>query len=163
MILLIGYGNETRGDDALGPIVAQRLGTLGLPGLEVRIAHQLLPEMALALAGAELAIFVDAVSTGMAVQIRPVRPIQSAWGTHYGTPDHLLGLTRELYGTAPPALVFEVAGSDFGFRFGLSEPAARHAEEAVLRIERTVHAHLRSGSAEMTSGPWAENTASTGA
>jgi hydrogenase maturation protease len=35
MTLVVGIGNRTRGDDAVGPCVAERLAALHLPGVEV--------------------------------------------------------------------------------------------------------------------------------
>jgi len=46
MILLIGYGNELRGDDAIGPLVARALAELRLPGTQVLALTQLTPELA---------------------------------------------------------------------------------------------------------------------
>jgi hydrogenase maturation protease len=34
-VRVVGVGNRQRGDDAVGPLVADRVGALGLPGIEV--------------------------------------------------------------------------------------------------------------------------------
>src|SRR5690242_2835552 len=58
--VVIGYGNDIRGDDAAGPLAARAVAAWGAPGVRALAAHQLTPELAEALAAAELAIFVDA-------------------------------------------------------------------------------------------------------
>ncbi len=60
LVLVIGYGNELRGDDGIGPHVVSELAALELPGVLTRIVHQLLPELAAELADTCLVIFVDA-------------------------------------------------------------------------------------------------------
>ena len=57
MILVIGYGNELRRDDGLGPRVAASLAGPGVRALAVR---QLTPELAEEVATARLVVFVDA-------------------------------------------------------------------------------------------------------
>ena len=72
-ILVIGYGNELRGDDAIGPRVARAVRRR-YPDLKTVAAHQLTPEMAARLAGVRLAIFVDAaITTGTRQQESRVR------------------------------------------------------------------------------------------
>jgi Ni,Fe-hydrogenase maturation factor len=61
-ILVIGYGNELRGDDAIGQWVARAVA-----------AHQLTPELAEDLAHTDYAVFVDAyrAEAGVAnIQVR---------------------------------------------------------------------------------------------
>ena len=62
--LVIGYGNTLRGDDGIGPAVAEAVAALGLPGVRVIVAHQLTPELAADLADAQLVVFVDAAVGG---------------------------------------------------------------------------------------------------
>jgi len=58
--LIIGYGNTLRGDDGAGPRVAEVVAGWSLPNVRAISAAQLTPELAEALAGAEVVIFVDA-------------------------------------------------------------------------------------------------------
>ena len=44
--LVIGYGNTLRGDDGVGPRVAEAVGKLNLPGVRTLICQQLSPEHA---------------------------------------------------------------------------------------------------------------------
>src|SRR5262245_30725916 len=57
-VVVVGYGNELRGDDAVGPRVAQAVAAWDLPGVCGLAIHQLTPELAEILAAAARAIFV---------------------------------------------------------------------------------------------------------
>ena len=55
--LVIGYGNEPRGDDAIGPQVAQCVSAWSRPEVVGLAVHQLTPELAALLADVESRIF----------------------------------------------------------------------------------------------------------
>jgi hypothetical protein len=57
-VVLLGIGNELRGDDGAGPRVARALG--GRVPWDLRAVHGLTPELADDLADCDLALFVDA-------------------------------------------------------------------------------------------------------
>lgn len=135
MILVIGYGNETRGDDGLGPYVARRLAEKDLPGVRVVVGHQLLPEMALAVAESERTILLDAAAGPRPFEVRTVQAGVASFGTHAGTPEGLLALTRQAFEKCPTALVVALGGETFDYRLGLSATAHRHAEEALAFLE----------------------------
>ncbi len=59
-VLLLAVGNPSRGDDALGPRLAELAEAANLPGVEVIVDFQLQVEHALDLVGRERVIFVDA-------------------------------------------------------------------------------------------------------
>jgi hydrogenase maturation protease len=127
--LVIGYGNTLRGDDGIGPAVAGAVAALGLPGVRVIAAHQLTPELAADLAGARLAVFVDAAASG-----EPVAAVQLHWPprtadvmTHATEPRGLLALCQAVYGRCPEAWLVTAAGADFEFRDGLSPPGRENA------------------------------------
>ena len=44
--LVIGYGNTLRGDDGVGPRVAEAIEKLNLPGVRTLVCQQLSPEHA---------------------------------------------------------------------------------------------------------------------
>src|SRR5947208_15429626 len=89
-ILVVGYGNELRGDDAAGPRIAREVAAWGLPQVRTLAAHQLTPELAAELAHADAAIFVDAYLTDAAAANVYLRPIascnRSQLGAHLGDP-----------------------------------------------------------------------------
>jgi len=136
--LIIGYGNTLRGDDGVGPRVAEAIAGWGLPNVRAISTAQLTPELAEALAGAEVVIFVDAqigqpASTG--VSFKPVAPDEKRLlNTHSGDPRRLLALTMQLYGRSPSAWLVAIPGVNFDFGETLSTLARRGMDEALQRI-----------------------------
>ena len=59
-LVVFGWGNESRGDDGLGPELLRRLGALDLPDVVAIEDYQLQIEHALDLDGADCALFIDA-------------------------------------------------------------------------------------------------------
>jgi hydrogenase maturation protease len=146
-ILVVGYGNSLRGDDGIGPCVADRLAARGLPGVGALAVPQLLPELAAELAEVRLVIFVDARvgPPQPEVEVIPLDPAGPAdLMTHVGTPQALLALARTVYGTAPEAWCVSVAGQDFDFEEHLSPAGERNAGLAVEKIEAMVRVREKS-------------------
>jgi hydrogenase maturation protease len=74
-LLVIGYGNTLRGDDGVGPRVAEAVERLQLPGVRTLICQQLSPEHAEMISQAERVVFVDAAVDGpKEVQLRELVP-----------------------------------------------------------------------------------------
>lgn len=136
-ILIIGYGNELRRDDGVGPRVAEAVAAWRRPGLRTLVCHQLAPELAEVIAQARAVIFVDAaLSSGEStVQARPVEPLPTRSAlAHAGEPRGLLALARDVFGQCPPAWVIAVPALDFGFGEQLSPLAAAGVPRALERI-----------------------------
>ena len=132
--LVIGYGNELRGDDAVGPQVARRIDDLHLPGVAVVVRQQLLPELADDIAQADMIIFVDAERTRK-VRTREVFPGSDAQViAHSNTPEAMLWLTRSVFGRAPRAWLVTIPALHLGFRQSLSATTRRAAAQAVKEI-----------------------------
>jgi hydrogenase maturation protease len=139
--LLIGYGNELRRDDGLGPAVVRAFA--GRPGLRVIEAHQLLPEHIEAAAAVEMVILVDA-----AVDIAPgeVRSQQIAstdgagplFDLHELDPVGLITAASALYVRAPEAWLVTVGVADVEFGEGLSPEVEAAVPEAVAVVERLI-------------------------
>lgn len=133
--LVIGYGNTLRGDDGIGPAVAQEVDRLGVPGVRVIVAHQLTPELAADLADARLVVFVDATTGGEPVTaVRLDGSPPAAPMTHAADPSSLLALAGAAYGRAPAGWLVTAAGTDFGFRDGLSPTGQANAHEALGHV-----------------------------
>jgi hydrogenase maturation protease len=74
-LLVIGYGNTLRGDDGVGPRVAEAVRALRLPGVSTLVCQMLTPEHAAPISLAQTVIFVDAaVDAPKDVQLRPLAP-----------------------------------------------------------------------------------------
>lgn len=129
-LLIIGYGNPLRGDDAVGPRVARGLRISGLPAIEAR---QLTPELAERLSRIELAVFVDA-DVGLnpgEVNITIVQESDGSGFVHQANPGGLLRLTREIYGHAPAGLLIGIGGESYEFGRPLSQSARRAVNDVI--------------------------------
>ncbi|QDV35381.1 hydrogenase maturation protease [Tautonia plasticadhaerens] len=137
-ILVVGYGNRLRRDDAVGPMAAEEVARRGVPGVVAVSSHQLLPELAEQVASARVAIFVDArLADGRAgIRVVPIRPSESPLPIgHMGDPRRLLALAREVFGTSPRAWLVTVPATDLSTGEGLSPAAASGLREALGRID----------------------------
>jgi hydrogenase maturation protease len=131
-LLVIGYGNELRGDDGAGPCVARTVAGWRLAGVRALAVHQLTPELAEELADATSVVFVDAAADAVEVTWRRVHPTdEPARLGHVSDPAWLLGLTRALAGQAPEAWLATIPARVLGHGAGLSPATARDVE-AVL-------------------------------
>jgi hydrogenase maturation protease len=155
--LVFGYGNPSRGDDALGPMFVERLSNRGNRGqttvlrcretvvcplfpadIELLTDFQLQPEHALDLRGRERVLFVDASSTcAEPYELLPLAPVpEASVFTHALAPGALLAVFERIEGAAPPpSWMLGIRG----YAFELGEPlSARAAEnlEAAIRWAR---------------------------
>jgi len=123
-LLLIGYGNELRGDDAAGPALARAAeGTAGVRALAVR---QLTPELAAEVARADAVVFADACPGTTAAESVPLTPrCHSIALGHACDPSWLLGLAATLYGRCPGAWLLALPAVRFDLGAGLSPEAER--------------------------------------
>lgn len=121
-IWIAGFGNEHREDDAAGPHLASRMAEwLSASGEDVSLSleHQLLPELAEEMSGANLAVFVDADmethEPGWRLrEIRADRTLQSL-NIHSMGPEWLLALSEALANPPALALLVSVSGESFNF------------------------------------------------
>src|SRR5690242_14390472 len=117
--VVIGYGNELRGDDAVGPYVARVVRSWMLPDVQVVAVHQLTPELAEVVAGADAAIFVDAcvpTETIHSISIRAIEPLGLPFASaHSGDPQMLLALADALYRHCPQAWWLTIPATQFEF------------------------------------------------
>src|SRR4051812_33735392 len=138
-VLVIGYGNTLRGDDAVGPRAASAVASWDLPGVIAKAVPQLTPELAEPLATAHLAIFVDArlAAEGELAEVRSIEPSDPGPGAalgHVADPGCLLALAQTAYGTSPRSWLVTVPAADFSLGEGLSPVAERGLEEALRQI-----------------------------
>jgi hydrogenase maturation protease len=142
-VLVIGYGNILRGDDGAGPAAAEKLRErLPRQTAEVLAVHQLLPELVEPLRRSKLAIFIDAdwnIPPGE-VQKRDLRVKNEGPAAigHHQSPENLLKMAKELYGHAPPAMLFHIGASEFGYHEGLSKPVRLAVALLVKEVLDTV-------------------------
>jgi hydrogenase maturation protease len=136
-LLVIGYGNELRRDDAVGPRAARAVAAWRFLGVEGIAAHQLTPELAELIGEAERVVFVDAGRDDV-VLMRPLEPSRTTHVLgHAGEPRELLALAAALYGRRPAAWLITLPAPELGFGEGLST-AAEHGLAEALRQIRTL-------------------------
>ena len=140
-ILVIGYGNTLRGDDGVGPRVAEAVGKLNLPGVQTLICPLLTPELADPISRAAEVIFVDAaVDAPKEVQWRKLEPNEtSQLMAHAADPRTMLALARDVFGHVPEAWWLTIPAVDLGFSEEFSPTVQRGFAEAVDKIQVFCH------------------------
>lgn len=146
--LVIGYGSPIRGDDALGPLVADRLQERlsALPeaqavtkAVEVQARHILTAELVDDLARAERVIFVDAAIDIPAGEVSRQRltPDRSTLSSmaHFHGPAELLAWCEALYQRAPEAWLVSGGGAEWGYAcYALSDRAQQALEPMITEV-----------------------------
>lgn len=137
-ILIVGIGNPSRGDDALGPRLIERLEAHPPPGVELLSDFQLQVEYALDLQGRREVVFADASLEAPAPFsfTAVVAAIDASYSSHELSPGALLHAYRKLFGDPPPAFVLALRGEAFELGEGLSEAAGANLEAALAFITR---------------------------
>lgn len=135
--LVIGLGNPLRGDDSAGQRAAELLYHCLEPGAaDIRLCHQLTPELAEPLSRASLAVFIDARDGGEAGEIcaRRVESFGETRHTHFLTPGALLQLAKTLYDSEPRAWLITISAAQFEFGAALSPEVERALPALVDRV-----------------------------
>jgi hydrogenase maturation protease len=151
-VLVLGYGNPAREDDALGPLVAEGIAGMGLAGVAVESDYQLNVEDAVAVAQNDAVVFVDAATEGPEpFSFRPVEPGDGGgeFSSHALRAESVMGLARQLFGSHAAAYMLGVRGYSFRmFQEELTAAAARNAEEAVRFLAQALRDGLGAAAAE---------------
>ena len=134
--LVIGIGNPSRGDDALGPLALERLARLALPDVELLTDFQLQVEHALDLERRSEVIFIDAsVGAQAPFEWRPIAPkADASASTHALSPSAVLETYRRIIGAPPAAHVLAIRGYAFELGEPLSGAAAANLDAAVALL-----------------------------
>lgn len=141
-ILVFGWGNPSRGDDALGPLFVERIEAMGLPDVECLTDFQLQVEHALDLKGRERVLFVDAsIDTPTIFPTRIDASRDTTFTTHAISPQSVMQTYMDIENTAPPPCWLLAIG---GRSFELGEPLSSDAETN-LEAALTWAAHWLAG------------------
>ncbi|MBX7103973.1 MAG: hydrogenase maturation protease [Gemmataceae bacterium] len=134
--LIVGIGNESRGDDGVGKAVCEQLRAKAIAALETLTVHQLTPELAEPISRAAGVIFVDAdISSTDFASIRPVGPESPRSGmTHAVSPESVIMLVKTAFGRSPPAWLLSIPIDDIAIHVGLSLRARAGVDQAVAII-----------------------------
>lgn len=133
-LLIIAWGNRSRGDDAVGPLFLDALGRAlsdeQTPRVDLLEEHQLHPELALDLVGRQRVLLADADPQAEgAFAISDVQPGSDAsLASHTLSAPALLAVYCELHGRQPPPVTLLGLHAE---RFGLGRPPSEAATEAL--------------------------------
>ena len=126
-ILVFAYGNLSRGDDALGPLVAECLEkTSTYETLEIITDFQLQIEHALDLEDRELVLFIDAsIACNTAFSLTKLIPEKDkSYTTHAMSPASVLSVYQSVvHKEPPPCFLLSIQGLSFELGDDLSEQA----------------------------------------
>lgn len=140
--LVIGVGNRDRGDDAVGPVVVDRLNRSHDGAYECLVADGDLSDLVLRWRPEQCVVIVDALmsgrSPGTIVEIdcleRPLEPQSGHLSSHGVGLSEAVELARVL-GLLPNSLqVLAVEAEHFDHGAPLSDPVAHAADELLRRL-----------------------------
>jgi hydrogenase maturation protease len=131
-VLVIGIGNPSRGDDAIGPWLIERLEALNLPDVELLTDFQLQIDYAWDMRERAEVIVIDAAVSGPEpFAFLPITPTEDAsYTSHALSPSALLHGFVRLYGEPPPTYALAVRGYAFTLGEPLHEKAAANLAAA---------------------------------
>jgi hydrogenase maturation protease len=136
-LLLFGYGNPGRGDDALGPELIGRLAQLHLAGAECQNDMQLQVEHVTDLAACDRVLFIDAdMSCAEPCDFSEISAEKDgSYTSHAMSPAALIYAYRQVYGkNAPPAFLLRIRGYNFMLGDPLSGQAAANLNAATRLV-----------------------------
>lgn len=134
-ILVFGWGNAARGDDALGLLFVERIEALDLPGVDCLQDDQLQIEHALDLADRERILFVDAsraLAAPFAVSRLTAAQDPAQVFSHALAPQTLLRVFKDFHAVPPPpSYLLEIKGENFSLGAPCSAAGMRHLTTAL--------------------------------
>jgi hydrogenase maturation protease len=136
-ILLFGYGNPGRGDDALGPELISRIEQLHFEDVECLNDMQLQVEHVTDLQGCDRVLFVDAdMSCAAPFEFSEIKAVRDdSYTSHAMSPSALLHAYNQVYRIyAPSAFLLRIRGYDFGLGDLLSDKASENLEAATKLV-----------------------------
>jgi len=137
-LLVFAIGNESRGDDALAPLLVRQLQTEAIAAqVELIEDFQLQVEHVIDLHGRKAVLFVDAdMSCDAPFHFSEITAIQdNSYTSHAMTPFALLHTYRQAYETeAPSSFLLRIRGYGFELGDSLSNEASANLARATARV-----------------------------
>lgn len=135
-LLVFGWGNLSRGDDALGPLCVEHLRAALCDSGQVEFLedYQLQVEHALDLVGRERVLFIDAsLNCPAPFEVTSLSAAQDAsFTTHAMSPQALMHVYRELQGIPPPpCTLLAIRGERFELGEAPTKSALGHLDQAL--------------------------------
>jgi hydrogenase maturation protease len=152
-ILVIGYGNTLRGDDAAGVRAAELLRDR-VDDVDVVLVTDLSLELAAPISHHDHVVFIDASAEGDSVRLRSIdaKTPPPALSTHTSSPWTLVEACRRIYGRTPRRTILAtIPGETFDLGETLSNRTGQLVEECVSTLQAEI-LKLRERSAGETNG-----------
>jgi hydrogenase maturation protease len=138
-ILLLGYGNPSRGDDALGVLLLEQLSDTGLHSVDLLTDFQLQIEHALDLKNRQLVLFIDAsIANTRPIAFSQLQPLyDNSYTTHAMNPAAVMQVYQDIEKKPPPpCFLLAMQAVQFELGEGLSETAANSLRVAIVFVEK---------------------------
>jgi len=141
-VLIFTYGNPSRGDDALGPVLFDLLETYKretgkLESVDLLTDFQLQIEHAVDLENRQYVLFIDAgVSCAEPFELRTLEAERDdSFTTHAMSPAAVLQVYQQInQSAAPPAGLLTIKAYEFGLGLPMSEKARKNLQETFSYI-----------------------------
>ena len=134
-ILVLGYGNPGRGDDALGPLLVEKLDLSEQKKYRSRVCFQLQPEQIFDLENHRQILFADASLSAPSpfCFTELTANCEISFSTHTMSPETVLYLFETLLQRSPPpCFLLSIRGQQFTLGKGLSAAAEKHLDAAFI-------------------------------
>ncbi|MCH9696613.1 MAG: hydrogenase maturation protease [Gammaproteobacteria bacterium] len=142
-LLIFGYGNPARGDDALGPLLAEHIESIQArqqwQHVDVLSAYQLQIENVMDIAAYQITVFVDAHRSCSRPYCfdRCLPEVGQSYTSHALTPDALLAVYQQTYKQQPPpCYLLSIRGEQFELGQALSAAAQHNLQMASAFAEQ---------------------------
>jgi hydrogenase maturation protease len=143
-ILIYGYGNPGRQDDAVGVILAEEIGIWvekeKIPHIDTDQNYQLNIEDADKIAHYDIIVFADAsVSDINRFQLDEVIPdMKTDFTMHSVTPSFVAGLCEKVFNKKPMVYQLQIKGYEWEFMKEVSEKAKKNLYEALDFLKKFI-------------------------
>lgn len=131
-ILIVGIGNELRGDDGIGAYICRCIEEKKIEGVHTLISHQLHTELAEEFLAYDHIVIADASVNEKPVEFYPLKPGQlaPASSSHHVNASMLAAIAKQLYNKELSIMICSVKAEDFEIGSSLSALAKNNADSA---------------------------------
>jgi hydrogenase maturation protease len=145
-ILIYGYGNPGRQDDALGILLTEKLekwsAEQNISSIDTDSNYQLNIEDAAKIAEYDTVIFLDAsmeeISDYLFTEVSP-NDSRIEFTTHAASPAYILDLCGKLFHKTPDTFLLHIKGYEWELQEGISEQAAMNLAKAEAFIKEKIY------------------------
>jgi len=150
-VLVYGYGNPGRKDDALGIEMAERIREWAeknnFDNIETDSNYQLNVEDAEKISLTDVVIFVDATQENIREfkfsRLQP-SPEKVEFSMHSVSPEYVLHVCKELFNKTPETCQMAIKGYRWDFEEGLTDNAKLNLEQAFQYLTRRLEQYIDS-------------------